>query len=282
MIMSSAIPVTPGVSRKMLLSFLWKKHPEQWWNPLEVESIGTFQCLEPWPLVSLNLDVIPTIQYPLLKSAIVNLVIPWNFPSISLILHVSYGCLSKASFKSLGSRQILSFLEIIVLQRMGVAGIPWNFLFHDYKAVDPFSHILHRFKNFKLFQIPDFFVESILQMNWNLPWCMSCVFCICFELELVRFTRTLSNSSESVRVDIKDSCFHQWSSLYLILLDAGFLESVCLIISVPLFPQWIHESPCNFAFLWGNCRLCGFCFWISAELTGISCRFHRVTRFDHT
>ena len=145
---------------------------------------------------------------------------------------------------------------------MGVAGIHWNFLFHDYKAVDPFSHVLHRFKNSKSFLIPDFLMESFLQMNWNLPWCMSCGFSIWFELELVKFTGKLPNSSENVRVDIKDSCFCQWSSLYLILLDAGFFgispfNRDSSFIST--MNKWITMQLC---FLRGNCRLCGCHFWI--------------------
>ena len=118
---------------------------------------------------------------------------------------------------------------------MSVTRIQWNLLFHDYKAVNPLCHIPHRFKNFKSFQIPNFLVESILQMNRNLPWCMSHGFCIWPELEPARFPRKPSNSSENVRVDIKDSHFHQWNSLKLILLDAGFFWNQSIELS-----QFLH------------------------------------------
>ena len=97
--------------------------------------------------------------------------------------------LSKASFKSLGSKQILNFLFMRVSLTAGVGwnlvGVSWSLLLHNYKAVDPFCHIFGLLKNSQLFQIPDFFMESVLQMYRHFPWCMSSGLCIWFELEFV-------------------------------------------------------------------------------------------------
>ena len=62
-----------------------------------------------------------------------------------------------------------------------LAGVSWNLLLHDYKAVDPFCHIFGLFKDSQLFQIPDFFVKSILQMYRHFPRCMSSGLCIWLE-----------------------------------------------------------------------------------------------------
>ena len=86
-IMSSAIPVTPGTLTKITSSFLWKTFCAM------METIGS---LIHWKCPMSNAIFVNfldsgcsfTIQYPLLNSAIVNWIIPWNFPSISLTLLV--------------------------------------------------------------------------------------------------------------------------------------------------------------------------------------------------
>ena len=79
--MSSAIPVTPGMSGKMASNFFWNTYC------VMMEPIGSLVYWNP-PMSKaivvnfLNSGCKTTIQYPLLKSVIVNLVIPWNFPMI--------------------------------------------------------------------------------------------------------------------------------------------------------------------------------------------------------
>ena len=85
--MSSAIPVTPGMLRNIASNFLWNT------SCAMMEPIGR---LIHWNLPMSNAIVVyflesgsnSTIQHLLLKSAMVNLVMPWNFPIISSMEHV--------------------------------------------------------------------------------------------------------------------------------------------------------------------------------------------------
>ena len=97
-------------------------------------------------------------------------------------------------------------------------------------------------------------------------------FCIWFELELVKFTRKLPNSSENVRVHIKDSLLCQWSSLHFIQFDAD-LFGISPLNHLGSFISTINWwTNMQFCFLLGSCRLCGWHFWIFLELAGISCQ----------
>ena len=110
---------------------------------------------------------------------------------------------------------------------MSISGIHfWNFLVHNHKAIDPFSNFFDWLQNFKLFQIPDFLVESFLQMNRNSHRCMSCEFDIWFELELVWFSGKFTNSCENVRVHFKNSLLCQWLFSNFIHPDADLVELV--------------------------------------------------------
>ena len=81
------IPVTPGKLRKIASSFHWKT------SCAMMELIGSFvhwKCPMSSAIVVNFLESrwCSTIQYLLLKLAMVNQVIPWNLPSISSILLV--------------------------------------------------------------------------------------------------------------------------------------------------------------------------------------------------
>ena len=134
---------------------------------------------------------------------------------------------------------------------------PVELFFHDHKTIHPFSNFFDWFKDSKLFQISNFPMESILMMNWNFPWCMSCRFCIFLELELVRLSRKLPNSSENVRVDIKDPCFCQWSSLKIILCDAEFAGTFPVIHDSSFIFTMKIKPTLHICFLQVLCRLCG-------------------------
>ena len=107
-IMSSAIPVTPGTLKKIVSSFHWNMSCamiETYWKlgPLEPSNVQSHSHQFSGIWVQFHHPV-----SFLLKSAMVNLVIPWNFPSIS-----SYSMCSIVSLQGFiqvpGSRQILSF-----------------------------------------------------------------------------------------------------------------------------------------------------------------------------
>ena len=134
---------------------------------------------------------------------------------------------------------------------MSIAGIQWNFLFHDHKTIDPFSHLFDQFKNSQLFQISGF-PYGKLPVDELGPMQGACLMWV---LHLV-WTGTCKVHWETSQFQWKHQCRHQGLSLLSMvthcvssILMLGFLESVHLtVILVPSFPQWTDEPTCNFAF----------------------------------
>ena len=116
-----------------------------------------------------------TIQYPLLKSAMVNWVITWNFPSISLILlSVVWFTFKVLNLGPLGQGKYLSFFctectgEWALLESAGTFfSIITKLLTHSVTSLTG-SKIPNQF------QIPNFLVESFLKMN-RIPCLGACL-----------------------------------------------------------------------------------------------------------
>ena len=143
MIMSSAIPVTPGMLRKIVSSFHWNT------SCAMMEPIGS---LVHWNLPMSNTIVVSfldagcssTIQITFVEVSYHELSHSMEFSKYFLdasgVIWLPFQSLIQVPWIQANSELFLCWMVLSV-------GISWNLLFHYYKTVHPFSHLFNWLQN---------------------------------------------------------------------------------------------------------------------------------------